>query len=365
MKRIIYLFAAAALCTACKQQPGYTITGTVDGGENGDTLVLKTIENNELVDIDTAYIENGTFKFEGRQDSAKYSIISLQNAGKNPIFIDFYLENGPIKVNISDGENDQLSGTPLNEKYKAVQDKNLAISLQIEKLAKEVNFDSLSESEKAEKIAEFEKLSDQLEDMYKQETVQNIDNPIGIDMLKKNYRFWDSKFLGEVLAKVPAKYANSPAIQKIKEMNEKMQKTAVGQQYTDFELQTPEGKAVKLSDFVGKYKLVMVDFWASWCGPCRREMPNMVDLYKEYKNKGFEIAGVSLDNDAEAWKDAVKKLNITWPQMSDLKGWKNEAAELYSVHSIPHTVLINQEGVIVARGLVGKDLQEKVAELMK
>ena len=124
-------------------------------------------------------------------------------------------------------------------------------------------------------------------------------------------------------------------------------------------------KGVKLSDYAGKGKLVLVDFWASWCGPCRREMPNLVELYKQYKNKNFEIVGVSLDQNGDSWKAAIKQLNITWPQMSDLKYWECEGAQLYAVSSIPHVVLIDGEGTIVARGLHGEELQQKVAELLK
>ena len=116
---------------------------------------------------------------------------------------------------------------------------------------------------------------------------------------------------------------------------------------------------------MGKGKVVLVDFWASWCGPCRREMPNLVEAYKKYHNKGFEIVGVSLDRDAEVWKNGIEKLDITWPQMSDLKYWDCEGAKLYAVSSIPHTVLIDGEGVILARGLHGEELQKQIAEALK
>ena len=109
----------------------------------------------------------------------------------------------------------------------------------------------------------------------------------------------------------------------------------------------------------------MVDFWASWCGPCRREMPNLVDAYKKYKGKNFEIVGVSLDQSADSWKDAIKKLNITWPQMSDLKFWNCEGAKLYAVTGIPYTVLIDGEGTIIARGLYGEELLKKIGEVVK
>ena len=132
-----------------------------------------------------------------------------------------------------------------------------------------------------------------------------------------------------------------------------------------FRLCYPEGKIVKLSDYVGKGKVVLVDFWASWCGPCRREMPNLVETYAKYKGKNFEIVGVSLDQDGAAWKEAIKKMNMTWPQMSDLKFWQSEGAQLYAVNSIPHTVLIDGSGKIIARGLHGEELQAKIAEAVK
>ena len=109
----------------------------------------------------------------------------------------------------------------------------------------------------------------------------------------------------------------------------------------------------------------MVDFWASWCGPCRREMPNLVEAYAQYKGKNFEIVGVSLDQDAAAWKESIKKLNMTWPQMSDLQGWNNAGAKLYGVNSIPATVLVDQEGTIVARNLRGDAIKSKLNELLK
>ena len=109
----------------------------------------------------------------------------------------------------------------------------------------------------------------------------------------------------------------------------------------------------------------MIDFWASWCGPCRREMPVVVEAYKNFKAKGFGIVGVSLDEDLDKWKKAITDLNITWPQMSDLKGWQCEGAKLYGVRGIPATVLVDQEGTIVARDLRGDDLGKKLGELMK
>ena len=141
--------------------------------------------------------------------------------------------------------------------------------------------------------------------------------------------------------------------------------TAVGTQYTDFEMPAPDGKTIKVSDFVAKNKYTLVDFWASWCGPCRAEMPTVVKAYTDYHAKGLEVVGVSLDNDKDAWLKAISELKMPWPQMSDLKGWECEGAALYNVRSIPANVLIDQQGRIIAKDLRGVDLLNKMAELLK
>ena len=141
--------------------------------------------------------------------------------------------------------------------------------------------------------------------------------------------------------------------------------TGVGAMYTDFSMPDPNGKVISISDYVGKNKYTLVDFWASWCGPCRAEMPTVVKAYDLYHAKGFEVVGVSLDNNKPAWVKAIDQLKMPWPQMSDIKGWACEGAALYNVKAIPANVLIDQQGKIVAKNLRGEDLLNKMAELLK
>ena len=147
--------------------------------------------------------------------------------------------------------------------------------------------------------------------------------------------------------------------------NEKLEATAIDQQFTDLKGKTPEGKEIALSDYAGKGEYVLVDFWASWCPPCRKDMPYLVEAYAKYKNKGFEIVGVSLDENVADWQNMIKKLKVTWPQMSDLKGWNSELSGAYGVASIPHTVLIDKEGKIIAKYIKGEELIPTLQELIK
>ncbi len=142
-----------------------------------------------------------------------------------------------------------------------------------------------------------------------------------------------------------------------------MRSFITGAEAPDFAQETPDGQLLKLSDLRGK--VVLIDFWARWCGPCRRENPNVVRMYQEYKDKGFEILGVSLDRDRQRWLEAIAVDNLTWPHVSDLQYWSNAAAQLYNVSSIPHTVLVDKEGRIIARNLRGEALERKLAELFK
>ncbi|HUP13902.1 MAG TPA: TlpA disulfide reductase family protein, partial [Niastella sp.] len=156
--------------------------------------------------------------------------------------------------------------------------------------------------------------------------------------------------------------AQTQYVKLLNELPAKLRNTAIGAKAPDFTLPSPDGRPLKLSDHFGKY--LLLDFWASWCGPCRRENPNIVRVFNKYKDKGFAVFAVSLDSKKEPWIQAIQNDGLTWPQVSDLLFWDSGPAKLYGIRGIPGNVLIDPSGKIIARNVRGEELEKKLAELL-
>ena len=364
MKKIVYLFAAGTMAlAACSNDPAYKISGTIENVADGEYVFLQEAKGRELIKLDSAVVTNGVFEFNGRQDTAVNRYITYTPKEGRGARLDFFLENGNIIVTM--GENASITGTTNNDIYQAYKNESLALNKEIRALWEKTKAEGITEEQKAEIEKQYEVLSNKLDELTFNTIDANITNIVGIQLWPGNSYSMELEQLQALAAKVPAEFKTVPSIEKLLKRIEVLAKTAVGQKFTDFTLPSPEGNPVKLADIIAKNKYTLIDFWASWCGPCRAEMPNVVAAYKEYNKKGFGIVGVSLDSDAEAWKKAIKDMGMTWDHMSDVKGWQCEGAALYGVNSIPATVLVAQDGTIIARNLRGEAIKEKLAELLK
>lgn len=368
MKKLLSLAACALLLSmaACKNG-GYKITGTATGAQDGDTVILAEVHSMFEIDtIQTVVVKDGQFLFEGVQDTAamRYVIWNSTTDDDLAVATQFVLENGDITIKLDTAQNvaATISGTPVNEALSALAQKEMDINAKAQDVLAVFNDPEATDEARANAEQLLNGLQDELSQLYKTFITENLQNVAGQTYLAGYAGMLGDEFVVEQLAAIPE---DNPyhILDKVREIYDIKAQTAVGKPYKDIKAQTPEGAELAVSDVAAGAKVLMIDFWASWCGPCRAEMPYVKAAYDKYHDQGFDIIGVSLDQDAEDWKQAIETLGMTWPQISDLKGWECEGADLYGVRSIPATVLI-KEGIIVARDLRGEKLAEKVEELL-
>lgn len=373
MKKLFCMALTMCLTSflACESQQGYVIIGTAEGTVDGDTVYLCQMQGFfAMVPTDTAVVKNGQFEFKGSYDGAAIRyVIALHNGDAVGGWADVILEKkANIKVQIFKDE----------EKKPVVESDGVESKLYKEYMALEDKWNKLEESswdivrerkgtpeeiEAAQK--ELDSLSDEMHKAEKQFMIDHLPSGVSDMILADIYNRAETEAeKTELLELFKQKCPDTPNYKMIVADIEAQQRSAVDAKYTDFTMEDPEGEKLSVSQFVKNNKYTLIEFWASWCGPCRAEMPNVVKAYEKFHDRGLEIIGVSLDSDKKAWLAGLKSLGMTWPQMSDLKGWECEAASLYGIKAIPANVLIDQNGVIVAKDLREEELQTKLAELM-
>lgn len=362
MKKLFYLLAVASVLVSCGGK-GYTVTGAVAGASDGDSLFIMERVGRDFQKVDSTVIAQGKFTFKGEQEIPVNRYLVYTDDEK-PMYVDFFLENGAIQVSLGEGK-DAVTGTPLNDAYQTFKDEMQEIIAGQRAIYQSLSNPDLTDEEKEAKMAEYREIEANMIEAVKSGIDKNIHSHLGAYLIGQYNYYLDYADLEPMLEKMPADLQKLDNIVRLKETIGYAKATEVGKMFTDLSMATPEGEPIKLSDIAGQGKYVLVDFWASWCGPCRREMPKLVEAYAKYKNKDFEIVGVSLDRDGEAWKKGIEQLGITWPQMSDLKYWDSEASKLYAVRGIPHLMLLDKDGTILFRGLSGDEVGEKLAELLK
>ncbi|MCE1199836.1 MAG: DUF4369 domain-containing protein [Marinilabiliales bacterium] len=364
MRKILYFASLVLLVASCSTKPHFTITGNVEGLPDG-TVYLKLRSGTQVTTIDSAKSVGGKFVLKGTVVVPEQYGLVLGERKQVGVMV----ENKDITVT---GKADDLKslvikGSVSQDEMKTLDEKSGALNNQMHDL-----YGKYSEAKKAgnaEVMAKLEKQRDSLDDLQTQVMKNFIaSNPnsfVAPVILQRIQYGMEADEIDGYLKKFSAEVMKNQVAKGLADRVAVLQSVAVGKMAPDFTQNDSIGNPVKLSDVYSKHAYTLVDFWASWCGPCRGENPNVVAVWKDYNAKGFHVMGVSYDNDKGKWLQAVASDKLTWTQVSDLKGWGNATAAIYGINSIPANLLIDQTGKIVGRNLRGEKLRETIAGLLK
>jgi Peroxiredoxin len=357
---------AAGMLACSGNDTKYVITGK---NAPQDGAVVYLVDRIVADDIDSAVVTNGTFEMKGK--AAKDAFLSIVVEGSDWNYL-LFNDGVPIQINFTDSS---VTGSALNNKLTECDKRNSKAYARLDRLVSD--FLALPKEEQNstedEFVARYQDVYQQFADTEMAIIEENMDNIIPVAFIENVPEVMGyAKFNELVSSDTP--FARHPYVVDLKEglegamaeelKAEDVKSAVIGQKFLDLEEADTDGNMHKLSEYVGQGKWVLVDFWASWCGPCKAEMPNVRDAYKQYHDKGFDVVGLSFDSEKEPWEKAIIEWQMPWIHLSDLKYWKSVAAGVYSVNSIPDNLLIDPEGIVVARGLRGEALAKKLAEVL-
>ncbi|MFN2313229.1 MAG: redoxin domain-containing protein [Bacteroidales bacterium] len=365
MKKAVILFLVLAVAASCAREPKFRIAGTIGGIEDAMMILQKRIPGGYEV-IDSVALANGTFEMTGVIDYPQ--MVNLAIKGKRG-GMNFYLENSDITIH---GHADSLhlasvSGSKTQaefDTYKAALDESNSEMAKIYDRYREARMAG-NEALASETEKELEALDATQSEIKKNFIINNPSSYVAPVVLNELSYGLEADEMEALLGKLDTSLNKVQLVVNMKERVSQLKSVSVGQKAPDFTLNDVDGNPVSLySKLGGDTKLLLVDFWAAWCPPCRQENPNIVKIWKEYNKKGFDVFGVSLDRSKEDWVKAIADDKLTWTHVSDLKYWDCAPAKQYAVNSIPASFLLDCDGVIVGHNLRGDALAARVKEVL-
>lgn len=365
MKQIVFLFSMILVLSSCDSKNGnLKIKGKVENSDV-DYIYIQKLGTSSATNLDSAFIEdNGDFNIvtDIENSPSFYRLILDQSRYTNLVL----KANDNIEFN-TDAQNFtgsfSVKGSKESTLLKEVIGYQHNFYFKQDSLNKErqVYMRSRDMSNYGITLQNLQVLTNNYVGQLKGFIDQNPSSMaalVAAEQLDPNEHL---EYLEKVKEGISKTIPDSEYYKNFSEKVNKFKRLSIGAEAPELAFSSPTGEVLKLSDYRGKY--VLIDFWASWCRPCRMENPNVVKLYNQYKEKGFEIYGVSLDQKKGAWENAITMDNISWPQVSDLGGWQSNAAKVYNVSSIPATYLLDPKGVIIAKNLRGGELANKLSEI--
>ena len=371
MKKLLFSIASIFLIVSCNnlKDNEFLISGTANGVENGKKVFIEIQTEIGTIAKDTAVIKDGKFELKGLTEGIDLGFIRVENEQIN---LPIILEEGKIKVNIVKDSlhKSTLGGTNNNEKFQKFNTETRIISEKVMKFEKD-NGPAMQKAQMSNDtvtinklMKEYNKFQDEMNEYSKKFIKENQDAYLSV-LLLENFlmrQYLKPEEVKSYFDKLDKSLLETKSAKNIKKVLDNSTEVKVGNAAPNFSAPSPEGKSISLKESLGK--VTIIDFWASWCGPCRAENPNVVAMYNELHAQGLNIIGVSLDKDAAKWKDAIAKDKLTWSHVSNLKFWDEPIAKQYNVQSIPATFILDAKGNIVAKDLRGDALKAKVKELL-
>lgn len=348
----------------------YIITGTINGIENGTSITLeRQDETKGIIIIDSTKVQDGKFSFKGTALEPSIHFLQVKNITGKVVFI---LEEGKINLLVYKDSipKSKIGGTKNNDylynfNLSAQKIQRNMLNFQSANMQKitdaQAKHDTLVINNLMKEYNQFQEKMNMLTSKYPEENPKSFISVVILENLLNNPNA-DVENLKKTYSNLDISIKNTKPGKSVENKLANFKSVGINDIAPDFSAPNPNGNIISLKKSLGK--VTIIDFWASWCGPCRRENPNVVALYNEFHSKGLNIVGVSLDKTLEDWQKAITKDGITWTQVSNLKFWEDPIAKLYKVQQIPTTFILDASGKIVAKDLRGAELKAKVIELL-